>query len=29
MSVDIKYKNVSIGSDLRLDILVENKVINY
>lgn len=27
MPVEIKYKNTTLGSDLRLDILVEDKVI--
>ena len=27
MPVEIKYKNITLGSDLRLDILVEDKVI--
>lgn len=27
MPVEVKYKNVTLGSDLRLDILVEDKVI--
>lgn len=27
MPVEIKYKNTTLGSDLRLDIIVENKLI--